>query len=106
MQAYGLFPLLIYRLNDFVDISTIEGETGALLCGRMEDFSVLVPADQVHISFFARGKYEWGRGDGFKASYLGVKEKPTGIFLLIWLCNVVQNCKCPRLNVGLQVATW
>ena len=47
----------------------------------MEDFSVLVPADQVHISFVARGKSEWDRGDGFKASYLGVKEKPTGIFL-------------------------
>ena len=76
-----VFRLLIYRSSDFVAVSTVEGKTGTLLCGRMDDFSVLVPADQVHISFFARRKNEWDRGDGFKASYLGVNEKPTGIFV-------------------------
>ena len=56
----------------------------------MDDFSVLVPADQVHISFFARRKNEWDRGDGFKASYLGVNEKPTGIFVSItWSRKIV-----------------
>ncbi|XP_067024678.1 uncharacterized protein [Acropora muricata] len=85
--------------SDLVAVSTVESKTGTLLCGRMEDFSVLVPADQVHISFFARRKNEWDRGDGFKAWYLGVNEEPTEISLLSWNLSV-------NVTRGLAHLSW
>ena len=83
---------IFYRSNDFVSISTKESKHGTLLCGHLGNVSLLIPDSQVYIRFFTRGSYEWGRGDGFKAWYFGLNDKPTGNLMLQDHCggSVVQ----------------
>ncbi|XP_068682562.1 uncharacterized protein [Montipora foliosa] len=70
--------------NDFVSVSTKESKHGTLLCGYVGNFSLLIPASEVYIRFITRGQY----GDGFKAWYSGLNDKPTEINLSEWLLFV------------------